>query len=525
MRRYLLLFISLLFIVISFKGSSLPFLKADYRINEISEKKNVVMIMIDSMTGEILREGFKNNNFPALQFLAKNGMFYDDLVAPIPSMSVTIESTILTGTMPNFHRIPGLTWYKPEENRLVNYGSTLKAFLKIGPTAMFEDVIYNLNNEHLSKEVSTVFEDLHNRGRTSGAVNTLVYRGSRDYEVMVPTLLRKITHSPRNIELKGPDVLAFGKLVQPELMHENKLPDSIFQKYGLNDEYSSEVTQTLIRQNKLPDFSIVYFPDFDKKAHKHGPMHIDGLKKADQYLGEVLDAYGSWEKAIKEDIFIVIGDHGQDNMIKNKEKLTIDLDDIYEQYEISRFSGNVDKGEIAFGNNHRLTYVYSIDEMLSFSNLANIAMNDNRIALSAWIENNWINVTSPDVKGNFKFKSGGKWRDKYNQEWTIDGNPNILSIEVHSENKLRYGDYPDILNQIESALKSHDVPVMILASKPGFSFYSEAAPIHKDGGEHGGIHKNDTLSAMIITGTDEVPHYRRMVDLKSYILSLFDEKS
>jgi hypothetical protein len=41
----------------------------------------------------------------------------------IPSMSVTIDSSLLTGTYPDQHKIPGLNWYDEQEKRIVNYGT------------------------------------------------------------------------------------------------------------------------------------------------------------------------------------------------------------------------------------------------------------------------------------------------------------------------------------------------------------------------------------------------------------------
>ncbi|MCF6409455.1 alkaline phosphatase family protein [Pseudalkalibacillus salsuginis] len=489
--------------------------------SEQSGRKKVVLIIIDSMTSELLHKGFADNDFPALKFLASNGRLYEDLVAAFPSMSVTIESTILTGEMPDAHKIPGLTWYSAEKDRLVDYGTSFEVMRKRGVQNVLADTLHNLNNEHLSKDVTTVFENLQQQGVSTGSVNTLVYRGSADHELKVPYPISKFTNSPRSYKTKGPDVLAFGKLSAPEL--DKNLPDSIFQKFGITDHYSAEVVKALIKQQRLPDFSMVYFPDFDKEAHKNGPLYKEGLQKADNYLGEILSASGSWEKAMKDYIFIVIGDHGQTETVKDKDELTIDLERLYKKYTIAPFGGKVSKGDIAFGNNHRMTYVYSVKNHDPLSELAETGIKDKRIAFGAWVENGWVNVISPDEQGVFRYKAGGEWKDEYAQSWSLEGNPDILSLQVKPQGTIGYGDYPDVLNQLESALHSHDEPVLILTAKPGYSFFSETAPIHPDGGEHGGIHKDDTLAAMIITGTDKEPRFRRMVDLKEYILSLFAE--
>ena len=38
-------------------------------------------------------------------------------------MSVTIDSTLITGTNPDKHKIPGLVWYNEDEQRIINYGN------------------------------------------------------------------------------------------------------------------------------------------------------------------------------------------------------------------------------------------------------------------------------------------------------------------------------------------------------------------------------------------------------------------
>ncbi|WP_054636328.1 hypothetical protein [Thalassobacillus sp. C254] len=131
----------------------------------------------------------------------------------------------------------------------------------------------------------------------------------------------------------------------------------------------------------------------------------------------------------------------------------------------------------------------------------------------------------PDHEGELRFKRGDVWKDRYNQGWEIEGNEEILTLELEKEKKqVKYVDYPDVLNQLESALASHETPKVILAAKPGHSFLAEGIAVHEDGGEHGGLHKNDLLTAMVIAGTEKEPASLRMVDLKEYVLDLFDNE-
>lgn len=49
--------------------------------------------------------------------------------------------------------------------------------MKIGIQTTMQDSLFHLNNTHLNKSTSTIFEELKKDGYTTGAINTLVYRG------------------------------------------------------------------------------------------------------------------------------------------------------------------------------------------------------------------------------------------------------------------------------------------------------------------------------------------------------------
>lgn len=488
--------------------------------NDKDPRKKVILVMIDSMTGSVIDRTKEKGTIPSLQFLIDKGQYYKELVTPFPSMSVVIESTLLTGKMANEHRVPGLNWYSSEEDRYIDYGASIEKVLKLSPKQSFEDSLYHLNNTHLSKNVSTIYEDLNEKGFTTGSVNFIVYRGPKSHALSFPPFFQEVIGLPEAMHTKGPDLLAFGQLIKPNALEGKQLPDSVFRKFGLNDEYSVEAVKSLIKSGEQPDFLTVYLPDFDREAHKHSIHYLSGFERAESFFQEILNSYDSWEKALEENIFIILGDHGQDKLLENAVELTIDLEEIYEGFSIAPLGEMVSNYDLAFANNHRMSYVYAPNNPTAFPELANLAMIDDRIALASWINNEWIYVTSPDYNTSFRFKRGDTYKDRYNQRWEIEGDERIVSIKINN-NQLNYVDYPDVLNQLDTALRSQDSPVLVLAAKPSYQFFSEGAPVHEDGGEHGGIHANDTLAALIIAGTEKKPKYLRMVDLKDYILELF----
>jgi predicted AlkP superfamily pyrophosphatase or phosphodiesterase len=486
--------------------------------------KKVIMIIIDSMTGSLVDSSLKKGTTPALEYLINHGQYYKEVVAPFPTMSVTIESSIVTGEMSDQHGIPGLTWYNPSEDRMINYGTSPTYWLKSGLNEGIYDVLYHLNNSHLSNDVTTIFEELDQQNLTSGAINTLIYRGNQKHQINLPDGLGGFEGIPDPIQTKGPNVLAFGSFSKPEIIKQGRFTDGIFNRFGVNDQYSMEVTQALVKQGDQPDFLMVFLPDFDQMAHKHSPHYRKGFEQVDHYLQGILNAYDSWEEALDENIFIVVGDSGQDKMVDDKENVAIQLDQLYNDFYIPSLSEPVSHGDIAFGANQRMTYVYDVQHKGLIPELAERSQLDKRIALAAWLDGKWVNVIRPNNQGLLRFKSEGVWRDRYDQTWTIEGDTDILTLNMDNKgHRVSYVEYPDALNQLQSALKSHDIPSLVLTAKPGYSFQSEGIPVHPGGGDHGGLHRNDSLAVMVIAGTDQKPKFLRMVNLKDYVLKLLTE--
>ena len=59
-----------------------------------------------------------------------------------------------------------------------------------------------------------------------------------------------------------------------------------------------------------------------------------------------------------------------------------------------------------------------------------------------------------------------------------------------------------------------------MSAKPGYEFIGEGSPTHIGGASHGGLHKQDSLVAMIVSGTDTLPKYNRIKDIKDWVLSI-----
>lgn len=487
------------------------------------QSKPVIMLVIDTLMDAPLQNALENDNVPALKFFMDNGNYCSKVVSPFPTMSVNVDTTLLTGTYCNQHQLPGLVWFNQKENRLINYGSHIRELWKLGLGKSLEDILFNLNEKHISNDVSTIHEDLEKEGKASASINALIYKGNTEHFYHLPKLLTWFTHINKNRSAKAATLFSYGSL--SKLNPSNQF-GRFWQRFGFNNSFSVQELNHLIREQSIPSFTIVYLPELDKGVHKHGRMYLKGIKKIDQQLQSILDTCESWDDALQKYTWILIGDNGQAWVDKNRKEALIDLREIYKNYKIMKLKQGVTADDqIVLGVNERMAYIYSLDaDSYPTSALVKDLENDKRIDVIAWKDNHWINVKSGFQKGLLKYHPAGEYFDEYDQSWTIEGDLSILDLTL-TDKKVKYGEYPDALARLNSSLHSHQGDFLIASSKPGHEFIGEGSPRHVGGASHGGLHEQDSLIPMIVTGTESRPKHTRMVDLKEWILFLTSEKS
>lgn len=156
--------------------------------------RKIVVIVVDSLTNQALKHAIRLSDFPALRYLIRHGQYVPNIISSFPSMTVSDISTMLTGSYPENHRIPGLVWIDANRREVVNYGNNLRQTLRLGVRPVVENTLYHLNQTHLSKKVHTIFEDLQDAGYSTGAINMLVYRGRTSHRLSLPIYVRPLLH-------------------------------------------------------------------------------------------------------------------------------------------------------------------------------------------------------------------------------------------------------------------------------------------------------------------------------------------
>jgi predicted AlkP superfamily pyrophosphatase or phosphodiesterase len=486
--------------------------------------KKVIWIMVDSIMSHAVDKGVEKGELPALAFLLKHGQYQRELVSSFPTMSVTIDSSLLTGTYPDQHRVPGLIWYDTKEQRMVNYGTGAGELMRDGMNQGLEDAVIRLNRDHLNPEIPTVYEELAERGYTSGSLNGMVYRGKTDHILSFPPWLSGLTSLPSKVKVKGPDFLTLGMFSNP-LQSVSPTPEGPTQDFGLSDAHPLAVTRYLIKQDRMPDFTFVYLPDLDKPLHAKGPSDQSGIRTLDQEVAGLLDTFDSWEEALQHYVWVICGDSGQTGIHPKEKSPLIPLHQMLSDYRILP-SGEqpTPETDLVLCVNERMAYLYLLKDAIALSDILD-RLRDDRIDLLAWEEAGWIHVRHQLRDKELRFRPGTAWTDRYGQSWDVIGEMAALDLVVDKDkDSLDYRDYPDGLMRLYAAFQSHPGRFLIITPEPGFELVAQHSPTHIGGGGHGSLHRIDSLVPLIIAGTEQQPRHARIVDLKEYILRLMENR-
>lgn len=485
--------------------------------------KKVIMLLVDSLMPAVLEDCIRYRTVPALQFLKDRGRYWPDCVTVFPTMTASVDCSLITGVYPHEHRVPGLIWYNPDEKKIVNYINGMRCVQKLGISNCAENVLFSLNEKHLSKKVSTIFEDLAMKGKTSASINAIAHRGLHAYRLQLPFLMNAASGFRLRGELSGPDEMTLGAMVESELAAE--IPDhlkGLRHSFGIDDAFAVEAVKRLIKKmDRQPDFMLVYFPDNDHRVHHKNPAHAEeSLIQVDGRIQQILDLFGSWDEALNRCVFIVVSDHGQ-TRIGRSEQFNIDLDFVLAPFNIWQLGKPLGpEHDLVVANNERMSYVYPLRGERQKSIIDSLSK-ESRIDVIAWKENKGVRVREGGTGRELFFAKGGAFTDRYGEAWDLSGEQRLLDLRIEGSG-LTYGDYPDALSRLYGALYSQDIPTIAITARPRYEFKSRYYPTHLHGGSHGSLHKYDSQIPLLIAGTDaSIADPPRLVDLKPFIMRLF----
>lgn len=466
--------------------------------------KKLVLVVIDAMRPEMLQRAIDLGDAPTLGRLARDGFVVHDCTSSFPSLTPVASSTITTGRGPDLHHVPSMNWFHRRENRYVEYGTSFHASRRAGLINVLEDLVYNLNEQHLNREVPTFFETLDEAGLRTACTTFMIYRGPHKHAhvgggfagtVAAAAGLARPAHGPK--ELLYADIF-------DSLGSECR---SRFGTPGQRDQHSACVARQLIEEDRF-DFLLLSFPDNDTYSHRNGPEgQVVSIAHADEQLAAVMHASGGYKQFMEDHAVIVLSDHSQIGVGQS-----FGIDAALEEWPVLELSTRARtrarrKGmpapKIALSPAARTGMVYLLDQSPNPREAGWIA---ERLTTVPAVDQAMYLLDGEAVirneLGELHFAPGSGATDARGASWSLDGSLDVVDLRLE-DSQLCEGDYPDALGRVWSALNCPNSGDVICTADKGWEFLDWGGADHVGGGSHGSLHSDDSEAQLIITGTAE----------------------
>ena len=404
--------------------------------------KKLVLIVVDGMTPATFERAVESRRAPALADLARHGR-YGTATSVFPSLTPVCLSSIATGAGPDRHHIPHLVWWHRGERRLIEYGSSFAALRAAGMAQSITDTIYNMNQQHLAPDVSTMYESLEDRGLTAAAVNITCYRGRTKY---LPTLpwVTKAAYGPKRFFYYS---LFESDHTGAPLAVRNRAA-------GSTDVYAAAVGRWLVTRDGF-DFLAYYLSDFDYASHAHGPSGAEdvALARVDDAIRALLDAAGGVDEFLDRYDVILLADHGQ-TQVREVAQL---------ESELTRFADSV----VVCASN-RAAQLYLLPG-------ARVGAAELARALDG----------VPSVEVTLR-REGDE----------------IVARRDGADGPVAALEHPDAEQRVSAALANPNAGELLVSAADGWEFADLGGRHHAGGGSHGSLVAGDSIVPVLTIGVD-----------------------
>ena len=450
--------------------------------------KKLILAVIDGLTPGLLEHGIEAGRLPALSFLLQQGTYVRG-VTTFPSVTPVCLTSIATGTHPDAHGVPHLSWYHRGEHRVVEYGSSFHAMRAVGARQSFRDSVFNMSHEHLSGRVTTVFEALEDAGLDTAAINFTCYRGRTRHSIKLPGLAARNRWYEA---VYGPKRFFFFNLFESD---ETGAPIAVRSRLeGSIDAYAGVIGRWLVTRDGF-DFLVFYLPDFDYASHLSGPASpVDALARADAAIGQLMEAAGGPGELLERYAIIVCSDHGQTRVDE-----PMRLQDRFADLEL--FTGR------------RRTSPEGADVVVTASNRSGMVYRLPRCREDArTLAGRLRDEPAADVVLFREGEDAVAWRDGEELRFRPDGEG--LRLEGDAD-LLPESEYPNGLERAWRALACPNAGEVIVSARPGVEFLDLGGRYHAGGGSHGSLAAGDSTVPIVAAGFDQPPLRERpdIVDL------------
>jgi hypothetical protein len=363
-------------------------------------------------------------------------------------------------------------WYHREEGRVIEYGSSFAALRAAGTRRSILDAIFNMNEQHLSREAVTIYEALEDEGYVAAAVNITCYRGRTRHLPTLPGLGRPAF---------GPSRFFFYNLFESDV---TGAPMAVKGRAaGSVDEYAAAVGRWLVTRDGF-DFFAYYLPDYDFASHVTGPEGAhEALARSDRAVGALMDAAGGPDEFLERYAVVVCADHGQTRVDQASR--------LQERYAEVR--------DVVVTASNRAGMVYRLGGCrLDARGLAERLEGDPAAGVVLFLEGEMgIARRSGEELSFAPAPDGG---------WSTSGDASIL-------------DQPDALARSWAALRNPNAGDVLVSAAPGFEFADLGGRHHAGGGSHGSLEAGDSIVPMLTVGLERLP--RSIVEIAPAVLEHF----
>ena len=460
-----------------------------------AEPKKLVLVVIDAMKPSMLERAMAGGRTPALARIREAGCYVSECVAAFPSVTPVCAATITTGLGPDRHLIPSMNWYHREEGRYIEYGSSFSASRQFGVVRSMTDTVYRMNDEHLSRDVETVFETLDDADVRTAGTTYLIYRGRHPHDVANESALARIVTSTlfrRTVD--GPRELFYADLYASRrtgCRGQLGLPGARDQHTGCVGSYLAE--------HDLFDFMLFSLPDNDAYSHRNGPhAQVTSLAAADRQLERLMHAAGGTDAFLDTHAVIVCSDHSQAPV---ESRIRLDL--AFGDFDVATPSPARSIGaEVALSPAQRSAMIYALDEDRRESLITRSikAVTDVEGIDLIMFKGTDGEAVIRGRRGELRFAPGAALQDLRGQGWDVEGELGVLRAETQ-DGRFLTTEYPDALTRVWSALHCPNAGEVLLSAAPGFEFVDWGGSDHVGGGSHGSLHRSDSHAALLWCGT------------------------
>jgi hypothetical protein len=497
-------------------------------MGDMLSPRRVVYTIIDGMSRDALEQAVAAGRAPALAFLKAHSSYARDSVAIFPTITPTATASLVTGEVPARHGIPGMCWYDHDAQRFVNYGQSPRAAVVEGLSQVVDDFLFNLNARHLSTQVKTIHEKLHDLGLTTASVNYMVFRGPFRHQLK-PNLLERLLffRKRRRDYIPGPREHYIADVVTGPAAACSKLLSvrNVEQRIRATDGWAACVTRELLERAEV-DMILFYLHENDHVSHRKGPAaQVDSLVDADRHIGYVLDTFGSWDRALEEVGFVVTADHSQSPVSEDGDHI-VNFDDVLDGFKLVRPGRGKERfgdKDIAWAGNGRAAFFYLNPRSdgrvrtLLLETLADVESIDQILRRD---EDGYAVETQ---RGSLRFRSAPGDEgvvDERGERWQYEGDLGAIGGIVEG-GAIVTPEYPLAMWRIKSALDCHRIGDVVVTMKLTHESTDLAGADHRGGGDHASLHAQDSIVPFMTTLGDP-PLHPAATDVCPHIVQHFE---